>query len=174
MESLVIRKANITDAKAVASLARITFKDTFGHLFNDPQDLVNYFNVTFSQEKIAASLQKSNNVFWLALFNDKPVGYAKLKVHSPSEFISDKIKVSQLQKIYILQDYFGQQIGQKLQDKLFEEIELLNSKHLWLSVYIENPRAIGFYKKHGFTTIGSHTFSIGKETFEFTVMDKTF
>ena len=174
MEPLVIRKANIDDAKVIASMARITFDETFGYLFNDPQDLVDYFNVTFSEEKIASSLQKNNNVFWLAFFNNKPVGYAKLKVHSPSEFIDETTKVSQLQKIYVLQDYLGQRIGQQLQDELFNEVKLLNSKHLWLSVFIDNSRAISFYEKHGFNSIGSHDFSIGKETFKFTVMDKLF
>ena len=35
-----------------------------------------------------------------------------------------------------------------------------------------NERAINFYKKGGYETIGKHDFQIGKENFEFVAMSK--
>ena len=172
MNPLKTRRATIDDAEIIALLARVTFRESFGYLFREQQDLRDYFALTFSVEKIRNSLQKDNNVFWLALLNDLPVGYAKLKKHSPTEFLSENQHISQLQKIYILNDFLGKRIGQQLQDAMFDEVARLKSKHLWLSVYVGNPKAVSFYERHGFTSIGTHNFSIGKETFEFTVMDK--
>ncbi|OUR93378.1 hypothetical protein A9Q87_05395 [Flavobacteriales bacterium 34_180_T64] len=174
MNALDIRKATINDAEIIALLARVTFRESFGYLFSNQQDLIDYFEHTFSVDKIKNGIQKKNNVFWLALLNELPVGYAKLKKHSTTEFLDQTHQISQLQKIYILNDFLGQHIGQQLQDAIFDEVRTLKSTHLWLSVYNGNPKAISFYKRHGFTSIGTHNFSIGKETFEFTVMDKPF
>lgn len=34
---------------------------------------------------------------------------------------------------------------------------------MWLAVWEENPRAIGFYQKHGFTPVGRQDFRVGGE-----------
>ena len=34
---------------------------------------------------------------------------------------------------------------------------------LWLGVWEQNPRAIAFYQKHGFRTIGEQTFVLGTD-----------
>ncbi len=168
-----IIKAKPDHAALVALLGRVTFTETFGHFFRDRNDLLTYLDKTFSVKKIAHSLTKSNNVFWLAYIDELPVGYAKLKVHSPSTFLS-KENVSQLQKIYVLQDFLAQKVGFALQDALLEEAKSLGSKHIWLSVLKENERAIRFYIKNGFTLIGTHDFQIGKEHFQFQAMAKSF
>jgi hypothetical protein len=61
-----IRIANKNDAEFIALLGRVTFTETFGHLFKDKQDLLNYFNATFSVDKIENSIAKRNNVYWIA------------------------------------------------------------------------------------------------------------
>jgi len=82
-----IKIAEQKDAAIIALLGRITFNQSFGHLFRDKQDLYNYLDETFSVFKIENSLQKANNIYWIAKYNDLPVGYAKLKINSPTEFI---------------------------------------------------------------------------------------
>ena len=166
-----IREAHINDAEIVSQLAITTFDETFGYLFEDRQILLNYFERTFSVEKIRNSIQKENNVFWLAFVDEKPVGYAKLKLHSPSEFVNGS-KVSQLQKIYVLKEYLSMKIGMKLQDVLLQRATDYGSEQIWLSVFIENERAINFYLKNDFIKVGEHQFQIGKYIFDFIAMRK--
>lgn len=166
-----IREANISDAAVISSLMRITFDETFGHLFEDRHVLLDYFKEFFGVDKISNGIQKKNNVFWLAFVNDKPVGYAKLKVHSPSEFVTGEA-ISQLQKIYVLKEFLSMKIGLKLQEALLQKARDLGSKQIWLSVFKENPRAINFYLKNGFEKIGEHQFQIGKYIFDFIAMCK--
>ncbi len=173
MEQLVIRKAKIEDAEFIALLARITFTETFGHYFRNNQDLLDYYDKTFSVLKIRASLEKENNVFWISFFDELPVGYAKLKKFSRSDFTNSD-KVSQLQKIYILKDFLSKKIGHKMQAEMFEETIKIGNKHIWLSVLESNERAISFYNKNGFTEIGRHSFEIGQEHFNFIAMKKEF
>ena len=166
---VLIRRATSRDATTVAFLGRTTFGETFGHLFRDPNDLLDYYARTFSDEKIAQSLQKERNLYWLASVDDLPVGYAKLKLHSPSAFLV-QANVCQLQKIYVLKDYLSLKIGLQLQEKLIDEARASGSSFIWLSVLKENERAIQFYLKNGFGKIGDHDFSIGKEDFDFMAM----
>ena len=161
--------ATSRDAATVAFLGRTTFGETFGHLFRDPIDLIDYYKRTFSEKKIEQSLKKENNLYWLAYADELPVGYAKLKLHSSSQFLEQK-DVCQLQKIYVLKDFLSLKIGLKLQQELMNEAETSGSSYIWLSVLKENERAISFYKKNGFNKIGDHDFSIGKEDFDFMAM----
>ena len=171
MNKIEVRLANKNDAEFIALLGRITFTETFGHLFRDRQDLLDYYEHTFSVEKIEKGLTKPNNVFWISFMNRLPVGYAKLKLNSKSEFM-DSENVCQLQKIYILKDFLSLGIGSELQNQLLKKAEELGYEKIWLSVFIENQPAINFYKKSGFENIGNHDFQIGKENFEFIAMAK--
>ena len=171
MNTTEIRLAKKEDAPFIALLGRITFTETFGHFFRDEQDLIDYYNLTFSVQKIEAGIEKPNNVFWIAFVNRLPVGYAKLKLHSPSEFI-ESTSVCQLQKIYVLKDFLSMKVGFELQNALLEKAKELTFDHMWLSVLNSNERAIGFYKKGGFEEIGNHDFQIGKENFEFIALNK--
>lgn len=166
-----IRVANSKDAEIIARLAKTTFDETFGYLFLDRQVLLDYFDVYFNVDKIRQGLQKENNVFWLAFVDEKPVGYSKLKVQSPSDFV-DGSYVSQLQKIYVLKDYLSMKIGLELQESLLKKARDLGSKHIWLSVFEDNRRAIRFYIKNGFVEVGKHQFQIGKYIFDFIAMSK--
>ena len=60
---VLIRRATPRDATTVAFLGRTTFGETFGHLFRDPNDLLDYYERTFSEQKIKQSLQ--NVQIWL-------------------------------------------------------------------------------------------------------------
>ena len=105
MNTIEIRLAKKEDAQFIALLGRITFTETFGHFFRDKKDLIDYYNLTFSVQKIEDGIKKPNNIF-IAFVNRLPVGYAKLKLYSNSEFIESK-DVCQLQKIYVLKDFLS-------------------------------------------------------------------
>jgi len=172
MNIIEVREANIIDAQFIAILGRVTFSETFGHFFKDYNDLLEYYNRTFSVEKIRKSIDNSNNIFWIAFVNEVPVGYAKLKLNSSSEFLESK-NTSQLQKIYVLKDFLSLKIGLELQTKLIKKATRHGRELIWLSVLKSNNTAISFYKKNGFINIANHDFQIGKERFAFNVMSKS-
>ena len=171
MNAIEIRLARKEHARFIALLGRTTFTETFGHFFRNQQDLIDYYNSTFSVQKIEAGIEEPNNLFWIAFANRLPVGHAKLKLHSNSGFVDSK-EVCQLQKIYVLKDFLSMKIGLGLQDALLEKAKELNFTQIWLSVLNSNERAIRFYEKSGFEQVGNHDFQIGRENFEFIAMNK--
>ncbi|MDT0607604.1 GNAT family N-acetyltransferase [Croceitalea rosinachiae] len=167
-----IRLAKKEDATFIAMLGRITFTEAFEHLFTDKVGLKNYLNATFEVNKIEKSLEKENNVYWIAFVDRLPVGYAKLKLKSKSSFI-DSANVSQLQKIYVLRGFLSMKIGKRLQNLLLQKAAEKGSEKIWLSVYEGNERAIDFYKRNDFNKIGTHQFNIGNDNFQFWAMAKS-
>lgn len=166
-----IRLATPADAEKIVFLGRTTFREAFGAFFEDQKNLERYLETTFNRSKIKKSLGKENNVYWIAFVEDVPVGYAKLKLKSSCEFLETE-KVSQLQKIYVLQEYLPMKIGKRLQDTLITRAKKTRNDELWLSVWNGNSRAIRFYEKNAFRVIGKHQFTIGEQTFDFTAMSK--
>lgn len=166
-----IRPAIDTDAANIALLGKMTFKESFGHLFDNNGDLKNYLSKTFSNEKIRSGLAKEKNKFFIAFKDNQPAGYAKLKLDSPSIFVNDN-HISQLQKIYVLKEFLGLKIGKQLQSAVFEEANVSGAKKIWLSVWIGNQRAINFYRKGNWEDLGQHTFAIGSHKFDFLAMIK--
>lgn len=171
---VITRLATTEDAQIIALLGRVTFAETFGHFFRDRQDLLNYFDATFSVDKIERSIRNPNNVYWVSFVHRLPVGFAKLKLNShPNAFgLQASEKVCQLQKIYVLKDFISQKIGAALQNQLLEKARLEGFGKIWLSVLESNERAKSFYLKHGFEPIGVHGYQIGKEKFNFIAMSK--
>lgn len=166
-----IRKANINDAQLIALLGRITFSEAFGDFWEE--HLQDYLRQTFSVEKITSSLNKQNNVFFLAFADGLPVGYAKLKKYCPYEKLADPAP-AQLQKIYLLPDFIGQKIGEKLQDALFDEVAENKIKTLWLAVWNINDKGIRFYERHGFRKETDYSYEFKGKRADFDVMVKTF
>jgi ribosomal protein S18 acetylase RimI-like enzyme len=167
-----IKKASKKDAAVLALLAQFTFKEAFGHVW-DKTVLKNYLKHTFSVKKMESSIEKANNVFWLAYDDELPVGYAKLKIFSPYEKLTDP-KPAQLQKIYVLNDYIGNKIGQQLQEELFEQVRAESIKTLWLAVWDGNDKAIRFYEKHGFKKETTYHYDFESMSFDYEVMIKSF
>lgn len=171
-QQIHIRRATINDASCIALLGRITFTEAFNHLFEDKNDLYEYCIRTFLVDKIKAGLKKENNAFWIVFVNELPVGYAKLKLKSETEFVSSE-NSGQLQKIYVLQDFHGLGIGNQLRDKMLETAQEIKLENLWLTTLKKNnEKAVNFYLKTGFTIVGTTNFQIGKLKSELHVMTK--
>ena len=167
--SIKVIKADITQAATIASIGRQSFRDAFGHLFNKKEELLDYLEYTYKTEKIMASLQKENNIFFLAFVDSVPVGFAKMKKHSLNDEIESGAQM-ELQKIYVVSYYHGSGAGAALMQAVIELAQELKPDYVWLDTHISNAKAIRFYKKYGFKKHGVHYFTIGTQTFEYDLM----
>jgi len=167
---LTVLPAEISDAPMVALLGRITFAETFGDLFAGyEQDLAAYLAETFAPAKIARSMAKPDNHYWLARLDDLPIGYAKLKSRSGHPQVPGDA-VGQLQKIYVLRDFLSVGAGKAMSEALLVEAHAQCCDQLWLTVLDSNTRATGFYERHCWLRRAKDRHRIGAQQFVYDVL----
>ncbi len=161
--------ADPSDAITIATIGRLSFRDAFARLFNSKKELQEYFDFTYTPEKIAKSISKENNVYFIAFVENVPVGFAKLKKNSLESRIRSVAQM-ELQKIYVLSYYHGSGAGAALMDAVVDYAQEVSPDYVWLHVHVSNEKALKFYLKNGFNISGKHFFTIGTQTFEFHMM----
>jgi ribosomal protein S18 acetylase RimI-like enzyme len=167
--NIKIVRADSSHVEMIASIGKLSFRDAFGHLFNDKTVLFEYLEYTYNIDKITKSLNKENNVFFVAFVENVPVGFAKVKEQSLNEQI-ESIAQMELQKIYVLSYYHGSGAGAALMQAVLELAHEVQPDYVWLDTHTTNEKAIRFYEKNGFIIAGKNYFTIGSQTFEYNVM----
>jgi ribosomal protein S18 acetylase RimI-like enzyme len=161
--SLAIRRVELSEAEKLRALAERTFRDAW-QTMNDPTDFEAYCRENFALEKLRAELAQPDEEFYFALFDEKPIAYLKLNIGShPKSSDEFEGKTVQVHRIYVLQDFQSQRIGEKLLQFSEARALELGAKWLWLTVWQEAPRAIRFYEKNGFEICGTETFWLGDD-----------
>lgn len=85
---------------------------------------------------------------YVALDNGKVIGF--VCCFGKSNGAQD---VGEVDAIYVLSEYYGTGVAQKLMDFGLDKLKQYSHKELW--VLKNNPRAIHFYKKYGFKEDGN-------------------
>jgi len=156
-------------AQAIAYIGRTAFRDAFSHLFNNKCELEDYLDYTYHVDKIAGSVRKENNQYFVAVVDGAPAGFAKLKKHSLNDEL-DFLFQAELQKLYVLPLHRGKGIGGALINVVIASAESMEPDCLWLDTHISNSHAIRFYERHGFSKFGTRQFTIGSQTFDYHLM----
>jgi len=167
--SIKVMRANGSHADAIAMIGRISFRTSFAKYFKDRDELQDYLDYTYDPSKIARSIEKHGNLFFLAFVENVPVGFAKVKKDSLNEQI-ESVAQMELQKIYVLPYYHGSGAGAALMQAVLDFADEMQPDYIWLDTLISNDRAIRFYEKNGFKKTGKHHFVIGTQNFEYYLM----
>lgn len=149
------------DATTLAHLGKTTFAETFAHL-NTEADMQQYLAENFSLEQIIKELNDYNNKFFIALQENQPIGYMKLRL-GPHPDQPQPTHALELERIYVLKAFLEKKVGSALLQHALTFGQNLGYQTLWLGVWEHNVRAIHFYKRWGFTPYGSHIFLLGSD-----------
>ncbi|MCX6190316.1 MAG: GNAT family N-acetyltransferase [Bacteroidetes bacterium] len=159
-----ISKATFSDVDTICKLGAQTFTEAYA-AFNTEADLEDYTSRYFSKEKIEEELKSAKTGYYLCFHGPKAIGYLKLNFNIPCEAFASE-KATELQRIYVLKEYYRQKAGHALMHHAFELSKEFSSEYLWLGVWKENHRALKFYTSCGFETIGERTFRLGTKIYE--------
>ncbi len=159
---LQIRRAGISDSALLCRLSEVTFRDAFGHTCSE-EDMSSFLFDNFNEPVITKELSDPLDFYFIAICNDQPAGYMRLKEdYSEYEKICD-FKALELKRIYVLKDFQGKSIGSKLLEFAIQFAQQNNFEMLWLGVWEHNEGAMKLYKTMGFTDTGdTHLFYIGE------------
>jgi ribosomal protein S18 acetylase RimI-like enzyme len=161
MNNLEIKKASIINVLELQLIGRQTFIETFAD-HNTACDMQMYLDNNLSTNQLTEELNDPNSEFYFALLNNKVIGYLKMNYgQSQTESIDESSL--EIERIYVLKDFHGKNVGQVLFNKAINIAGQRNAKSVWLGVWENNPRAINFYKKNGFEEFDKHIFKLGND-----------
>ena len=154
-----LRKATANDIKTLQTIGKTTFLETFSD-DNEADDMQQYVAEKFSHDQLNNEINNEESEFYLAEQDSQTLGYLKVNTGAAQTEIQQE-NALEIERIYVLQAFQGKKIGQLLYQKAVELAKENNVDFIWLGVWEENPRAIRFYEKNGFTPFADHIFQLG-------------
>ncbi|MFT3885107.1 MAG: GNAT family N-acetyltransferase [Flavobacteriales bacterium] len=161
MSDIRIRRVDLSDIDRLQAIGRETFAETFSR-WNTAENLDNYLKEGFGRAKLAAELNTEESRFYFAELDGDAIGYLKVNAGRSQTELQDE-KALEIERIYVLKAHQGRKVGQLLHDKAIAVAKQLKAGYVWLGVWENNPKAIGFYRKNGFIEFGKHLFKLGAD-----------
>ena len=161
MDQLIIETATLAHLQQLQKLSITTFTETFAKV-NTAENLQKYLDKSFNKDQLREELNDKNSHFIIAFQNEMPIGYAKINL-GIAQTEQHNLAAMELHRIYVLQEFHGKKVAQKLFEKVLQIAREKKVPQLWLGVWEENKRAIQFYKNHGFTVFDQHDFWMGDD-----------
>lgn len=171
---LELNKVNVDSAQVLSTLAITAYRDHYCHLWKD-ENAHWYVHKSFDIEPLIKELEDPNNHFYIVINEQIPVGFFKL-VHNYPLSIGDSAddKSLYLERIYFIKAATGRGIGEWTMQKIFQQALDWGYRSIWLAAMDSSDKAIAFYQRMGFDTIGAKRldFEYMKEEFRGMVIMK--
>ena len=129
---------------------------------NSKENMDKYLSESLSSSQLLKELNNENSQFYFASLSNNILGYLKVNFGTAQTELED-INALEIERIYVLKEFHGKQIGQLLYQKAIEIAKERDLNYVWLGVWENNQRAIRFYLKNGFVEFNRHLFKLGDE-----------
>ena len=169
MSEISFGKAKLSDSLRISILLKTVYIQTYaveGVTF----EFANFITKRFATENIERIIKENPSRLLIAYQNGNPIGVAEIIYDSTCPI--RKISVPELSKLYVLERFYGKGIGFGLLNEAEKEVRKNGFTEFNLEVYIHNARAIAFYNRQGYSSIGNVDFPMESNTYENLVMNK--
>ena len=148
-----IRKATIEDIATIRAMATIVFPHTYREILSSEQ--IDYMmEWMYSAESLYRQMTEEEHVYYLAYWDDMPAGYLSIQPEGEHTF--------HLQKLYVMPDFQGKQLGKLLFNQAIDAIKQLHPAPCQMLLNVNrNNKALTFYQKMGMTKVNEGDFPIG-------------
>jgi ribosomal protein S18 acetylase RimI-like enzyme len=161
MDEIKLVKANVNNFEVLQHIGRKTFFETFAAV-NTEENMRKYLEESFDEKKVKDELSNPGSEFYFAVIHPKTIGYLKINTGSAQTELKDN-KALEIERIYILKEFYGKQVGQLLYEQAFKIAQEKQVDYIWLGVWEHNARARAFYNRNGFIEFSNHIFKLGKD-----------
>lgn len=144
------------DASWLARVGGLTILESHGSSA-PPEIMQSYIDRSFSEDACRAELSDAQNIFTAVDYKGQRAGYSKIILNTPHPMV-DLDPVTKLERLYLLKDFYGLKLGHGLLQAAVNLSKEGGDKGMWLDVWKGNERAIRFYGKQGFETVGEAEF----------------
>lgn len=153
---LLINKATIKDAGLLSKLSVAAFLPAHGHSASK-EIIDNYIAANFSEENFIKELSNSDFQYHLIYYKEELAGFSKVIFNSQNQFITD-VNATKMERLYLLEKFYNLGLGKELLTFNIQLAQKNKQAGIWVFVWIENTKAIAFYKKRGFKKVGNSDF----------------
>lgn len=159
---VVIRRATVDDAAALAEFGARTFFETFASE-NTVEDMRLHLESAWAPELQRAEILDERVDTLLACdAGGVLAGFAQLHAgHAPACIAT--VRPVELLRFYVDKPWQGQGVAHQLMAAVEQQARTRGARELWLGVWERNPRAQAFYLKHGFRQVGTQIFVVGTD-----------
>lgn len=158
---VVIRRGNVADAADLATFAAKCFEETYS-ANNDPDDLRAHLDNSYGLAQQTAELADPLVFTILARLDGELVAYAQVRRNTPPLCVTHAAPI-ELHRFYVDQRAHGSGLASRLMQAVHQAVLEFQGRHIWLSVWERNPRAIAFYKKEKYADVGSTFYMVGPD-----------
>lgn len=161
MNHITVKKALPSDVEPLRLVGTQAFVEAFS-AYNTEENMRQYLEERFSPQQLASELGNPDSEFYFACQGEEIVGYLKLN-YGPAQTDLQDAQSLEIERIYVLNAYHGQKVGQILFDKALDVARQQNLQYIWLAVWEENKKAIRFYEKNEMVAFSTHIFRLGDD-----------
>jgi ribosomal protein S18 acetylase RimI-like enzyme len=148
------------DAARLAEFGARTFYESFA-ADNTPEDMRRYLEASFSPQKQLAEIRDPDIDTLIAVGEGRRwAGFAQLRAGKRSQGVPEQGSI-ELWRFYVDKAWHGQGVAARLMDAAKQRARGRGATSVWLGVWERNARAQAFYRKHGFSKVGSQVFVVG-------------
>lgn len=157
-----IRDARPEEAARLAEFGARTFREAFG-ADNREEDMRAHLGAMWSPGRQRAEIEDPA-IDTLICVGDGDAwhGFARLRAGTTSEGVPPEGSI-ELWRFYVDRPWQGAGIASALMSAAKRRARDRGATSMWLGVWERNARAQAFYRKHGFTRVGSQVFTVGSD-----------
>ncbi len=157
-----IRHARTVEAALLSRFMARAFLDAFGHSSRQ-EDVLAHVRHHFNAARQSRELTDPACVTLVIGPPGDYAGYVQLVFDQPAPEPLQAAAPVQMRRFYLRRDLHGKGWAGALMEAAKAVARERGADALWLSVWQQAPRAIRFYRKHGFETIGAAVFHVGTD-----------
>lgn len=155
-----IVKATVNDCELLSNISTKAFWESHGNSASK-ENIETFITKTYNKEVFIQELLNEDTIYHIIYYNNQAAGYSKIVLNVPHPKIEQQ-NSTKLDRLYLLKEYYNLKLGAQLFNFNIELSKTNKNTGIWLAVWIENFRAIEFYKKAGFGIVGSYNFKISE------------
>jgi ribosomal protein S18 acetylase RimI-like enzyme len=155
---IIIQRAAPRDIRVVTEIGVKSFWESHGKSA-PAEDIEAYVSKQYDAGQVLGELTDQENIFHIVYYKGRAAGLSKMIFNQPHPLVTPPA-VTKLERLYLVKEFYGLKLGQALFDFIKSLSEKEGQAGMWLFTWVENLRAVSFYKKNGFEIVGSAGFRI--------------
>src|ERR1700754_3560645 len=156
-----LRVATTDQAAALTHVMERTFRATFGE-FTAEEHMVEHCRNSYREAIQRAEILDPDITTILCMDGESIAGFVQVRSGKRPACVA-AVRPVELHRIYVDASWHGRGVASLLMQAALDDAVRRGADGVWLGVWEDNPRAIRFYAKFGFTEVGEHLFHVGSD-----------